>query len=277
VTHRTISAEGARITLKTVAAWTLLLTVPLGASCTTSPAAHHPPPPGASAPRLPSRPVFSQDESSASLWLSFDDAPGRAGAGPFADAGVHGYAGRVESVAGARLTPLAGPAGRGRAVAFPPVCRAETGCGRVMVVVAHAPGLDPGDADFAFGASVMLEPGQTTTGSNIMQKGRFGTVGGQWKLQVDNEDGRPSCVVRGTTDAVTVASPVSIADGRWHRVSCSKDEHGLLIEVDGEGRHKAGTIGTVRNDFDIRLGSSGLEEDDDQFHGALDDVILRLG
>jgi hypothetical protein len=253
----------------------ILAVLPLGA-CTSGPATPQDPP-GASAPGLPSRPAFDLDAGSADLWLTFDDPDGDAGAArSFSDASGHGRTGEVESVSGGRVQPLPGPPGRGRAIAFPPACAAGDSCGRALVEVDDSAGLDPGSADFTFGVSVMLDRDQTATGSNLVQKGRFGTSGGQWKLQVDTLDGHPSCVVRGDAAMLSVRSPVTIADGRWHRVNCSKDAQGVVIEVDGEVRRKAGVVGAVANDFEVRVGSSGLGQDDDQFHGAVDDVVLRI-
>ena len=88
-----------------------------------------------------------------------------------------------------------------------------------MVEVAPDPALDPGESDFEFGASVWLAPDQTTRGSNIVQKGRFAAGDGLWKLQVDSDEGEPSCVIRSGSDLLTVRSSVSIADGSWHRVA----------------------------------------------------------
>ena len=93
----------------------------------------------------------------------------------------------------------------------------------------------PGTATSSTAPRVWLAPDQTTTGSNIVQKGRFGTDGGQWKLQVDSDEGEPSCVVRvGRGEPVMVRSSVSIADSAWHRVVCRRDADGVSIEVDGD-------------------------------------------
>ena len=99
-----------------------------------------------------------------------------------------------------------------------------------MVEVLPDPALNPGEGDFEYGAAVWLSPEQTTTGSNIVQKGRFGTAGGLWKLQVDTDAGEPSCVVRSGTDELIVRSSVSIADSAWHFVVCRRDKEGLSIQ-----------------------------------------------
>ena len=122
-----------------------------------------------------------------------------------------------------------------------------------------------------------LSADQTTVGSNIVQKGRFGTTGGQWKLQVDGVDGNPSCVVRSGTDVLTVRSSVTIADSEWHLVVCRRDSLGLSIEVDGSVDRVPGASGSVSNSQPINVGSPGVGDRDDQFHGRIDDVFLEIG
>jgi hypothetical protein len=139
------------------------------------------------------------------------------------------------------------------------------------------PALDPGDAPFEFGATVRLEPGQTTSGSNIVQKGRFAASDALWKLQVDNDLGHPSCVIRSGDDLLRVRSGVSISDGEWHRVVCRKTDDGIGIEVDGVGRDLRGRLGQMSSEWPIRIGAPGVGEHDDQFHGEIDDVYLRVG
>jgi len=87
------------------------------------------------------------------------------------------------------------------------------------------------DADFEFGATVWLAADQTTHGSNIVQTGRFGTEGGQWKLQVDTVGGQPSCVIRGVASGATpvvIRSEVSISDSSWHHVVCRREANTVI-------------------------------------------------
>ena len=217
------------------------------------------------------------DLSDAALWLSFEEQgltyggetefPDALG-GPFAALVVTANDGTVEVVAGVD--------GRGDAVAFPEKCDEDAGCPRAMLEVEPDPALDPGSSDFEFGAAVWVAPDQTTSGSNIVQRGRFGTEGGLWKLQVDSLDGRPSCVVRSGDDQLIVRSTVSVADSTWHRVVCRRDATGVTIEVDGVVDRIDGETGSVDSEWPIRIGSPGLGDQDDQFHGRIDDVFLRI-
>jgi hypothetical protein len=219
------------------------------------------------------------DLSHADLWLSFDEPAGTAGLVTYSDAAGGPSVGRLVSANGGQLEQVEGASGTGAAVAFPAKCTQDAGCPRAMVEVDHVPELDPVDRPFSFGATVWLAPDQTTTGSNILQKGRFGTEGGQWKLQVDTDQGEPSCVVRGDSpgaEPLVVRSQVSISDSEWHQVICRRDADGISISVDGTVDEKPGQTGSVTNDWPLRIGAPGVNEGDDQFHGRVDDVFVLV-
>ena len=217
------------------------------------------------------------DLSDADLWLSFERTTvDYDGSTAYPDALGGPFAGRVVTANGGRVEQVSGVDGRGAAVAFPAKCTATSGCPSAMVEVLPSPALNPGDDDFEYGASVWLAPDQTTTGSNIVQKGRFGTAGGQWKLQVDNLAGEPSCVLRSADDQLIAHSSVSIADSAWHHVVCRRDEDGLSIRVDDTVDRVDGRTGSVSNQWPVRVGSPGIGDDDDHFHGRVDDVFLRI-
>jgi hypothetical protein len=217
------------------------------------------------------------DPADTDLWLSFDsDTVGAEGESEYPDESGGGATGRVVTANGGGVEEVEAADGRGLAVAFPAACTDATGCPRAMVEVAADPSLDPGEAPFSYGASVWLSPDQTAAGSNIVQQGRFGSSGGQWKLQVDGEEGFPSCVVRSGPDVVTVRSTVSVADREWHRVVCRRSPDAVSIEVDGTVEEEAGETGSVTSELPIRIGSPGVADSDDQFHGSLDDVFLVI-
>jgi hypothetical protein len=233
--------------------------------------------PDKSLPQTSPSPRSGPNMSGADLWLSFDsDTIGYDGSREYPDALGHPFGGRVVAANGGTVAAVRGAPGRGIAVAFPPDCAATTGCPRAMLEVLPGPSVDPGEARFAYGASVWLSESETTVGSNILQKGRFGSSGGQWKLQVDGEAGHPSCVIRSGTDVLTVRSRVSVADNEWHRVVCRRDSQGVSVQVDGLVDRRPGESGSVSNSLPITIGSPGVGDHDDQFHGRLDDVFLEI-
>lgn len=220
----------------------------------------------------------SPDLSDADLWLDFE-VPSQTleGDTEYPDALGGAFGGRVVTANGGTIEVVPGVDDAGEAVAFPEKCVAATECPRAMVEILPHPALDVGRSDFEFGAAVWLAPDQATPGSNIMQKGRFATDGGLWKLQVDSEEGQPSCVVRSGEDEPVIArSSASITDSTWHRVVCRRDATGVSIRVDDMVDREDGATGSVDSEWPVRIGSPGVGDQDDQFHGRIDDVFLRV-
>jgi hypothetical protein len=169
--------------------------------------------------------------------------------------------------------------GRGAAIAFPPECVAWI-CPHVALRSPSSADLNPGTRDIAFGADVLLPPGQTSTGENIVQKG-YSLTSSQWKLQVDGAAGRPSCVLvddRWPTIRIAYSS-ISIADGRWHALQCRRAGTTLAIFVDGVARGRIGVPSklSVTNRRPLSIGGKGAFADNDQFDGALDNVWVQIG
>lgn len=263
--------HGAWLVRARVSLAAILLAGAAASGCDTGPGR------GARSPDPEPTPRSGPDFSDADLWLSFEgDTVGYDGSTEYPDALGGPYAGKVVTANDGTVERVPGADGDGDAVAFPTLCTAPSGCPRAMVEVLPDPALNPGEGDFEYGAAVWLAPDQTTTGSNIVQKGRFGTEGGLWKLQVDSDAGEPSCVVRSGTDQLIVRSSVSIADSSWHFVVCRRDEDGLSIDVDDTMDRVDGRTGSVSNDWPVRVGSPGVGDQDDQFHGRVDDVFLRI-
>ncbi len=196
-----------------------------------------------------------------------------AGAGGWADALV------IESEPGV-LQIVEGAEPSSRAVAFPPACQASA-CPRALVRLPDDDRLDPGGQDFKYGVRVRLPPDQTAAGSNLVQKGRYGTPGGQWKLQVDGAEGRPSCVLQGEVgenrETVRLVANQGIADNRWHWVSCQIADDRLTIVIDDMAKTIDAEVGTVGNAAGVRIGASGPKAPADQFHGIIDDMVFCLG
>lgn len=196
----------------------------------------------------------------------------------FADTSGRGHLLQTFTSNGATLRTM--PRGTGRAVVFPAVCTAATGCPKMVLQTADAADLNPGASPVRYGASVLLAADQTTGGQNVLQKGYSGG-GGQYKLQIDSLAGRPSCVLvdRNVTTIHLAKSAVAIADGNWHRVECHRSGGTLTVLVDGS---VTGTVAvpaelSVVNSAPLVIGGKGISNANDQFHGALDDVSVSIG
>ena len=162
----------------------------------------------------------------------------------------------------------------GRAVRFPSGCCA-------VLETRSSPELNPGRAAFRFGATVRLTRAQTSPGSNVVQKGYASGPGGEWKLQVDGYAGQPSCVLVGAgSPAIHVAlAGRSVADGRWHQLTCLRAGGELSISVDGTVAATTAIPAdlAVDNGLPVRIGGKGAGRGNDQFHGEVDDVFIAIG
>ncbi|MBU2667522.1 LamG domain-containing protein [Actinoplanes bogorensis] len=169
--------------------------------------------------------------------------------------------------------------GTGTAVLFPPHCLQKI-CPHAALQTPSTAGLNPGRRDIAYGADVFLRPTWTSKGQNVVQKG-YSTRGSQWKLQVDGVAGRPSCVLVGDRmpRIRMVTSPVTVADGRWHRVRCARIGGTLSVWVDNvlRGRIRIPARLSITNNRPLSIGGKGAYYDNDQFNGALDNIWVRVG
>ena len=194
-----------------------------------------------------------------------------------ADVSGHGHDLSPVSRNDGSLTTIAH--GTGRALAFPPPCKAEP-CPRIALRAATAADLNPDSQPLRYGASVRLAADDTTKGENVLQKG-FSTQGSQFKLQIDGAAGHPSCVLvgNGSPQIYLAASTVGIADNRWHTLECRRAGTRLAIRVDGVRRGTAVLPAdlAVRNLIPFSVGGKGSFTDNDQFQGMLDDVWVKIG
>jgi hypothetical protein len=192
----------------------------------------------------------------------------------------------VEGVLAVRLHAAAGGAvrtesrGGGLAVRFPPPCRqyGDPACPRAILETSFA--ANPGTGPLRFGATVRLAANETSEGENVLQKG-FSHGHSQFKLQVDGAGGQPSCVLVGTSSRriFVVTAGMSVADGQWHAIECARTGSSLTVLVDSvvAGRTNVPIELSIVNNDPLRIGGKGTSANNDQFHGALDDVFVSLG
>ena len=193
------------------------------------------------------------------------------------DVSGHRHAGRVLVADRGHLSVVPGIHRRG--AGYPincPTCGPTGRTERKAIIEARDRiGLDPRRHPFFFGVAVKLTRFQALGGSNLVQKGYFHQPGGQYKLQVD--DGIPSCVVSGGRSRLIVETTVNIADGAWHSVTCRRTVDAVIVRVDRRVVGKqSGTPGLIANDAPVRVGGRNLHPHNDQYHGDLDNVFLRI-
>lgn len=227
----------------------------------------------------------SADAATDRMVINFD-ADGAAGTQAGAGTVVHDQSGNgndgvVRAAYGGWVKSVAD--GGGVVADFPGKCSSEP-CPNALIEVADNPSLDPGTAPFRWGARIKLQPNETDDGENIVQKGTWGQAGGQWKLQVDKSRGLPSCVVsgrvpgQGSDRRVVLIASIGIADGSWHRVVCSRSASAVEIVIDGVARGSVAMPAvTLASSAPVTIGAKSVKpQDNDQFHGLLDDIFMTV-
>jgi hypothetical protein len=218
------------------------------------------------------------------LRLAFDLPPsGQSEPGPwttgcFADSAAAADDGCVAVGGAGALSRVTRPSGGGTspAIKFP-----DSGGGTAILQANHAAQLNPGAADLTITALVKLTAAETSPGANIVQKGNFGTAGGQWKLQIDN--GVPSCRIAGVRNGAAVSAlaewGTSIAGTGWKFVECKRRGAVLSINVAGGTPVNAPEDATmeIANTAKVSIGAKGTGSNNDQFHGSLDNIVFSVG
>ncbi|MGA8210000.1 MAG: hypothetical protein WB441_06600 [Nocardioidaceae bacterium] len=178
----------------------------------------------------------AESETPPGLVLTADGTPGMTvtGAGQFRASGATKVSIGVPVLSDGRASLASGPGGAlPRAVRFPGYV-ASGGYPRAVLRLAPTAGggLDPGAADFRFGAVVRLD--QTSSGrsddngDNVFQRGLW-NEGAQFKLELDSA--RPACAVRGSAGRVVVHSSVWIPRGVWYRLTCTRVQGVVTVEA----------------------------------------------
>lgn len=213
--------------------------------------------------------------TSAARMVARYDFEGRSGA--VADRSGMAHTLRLVSRRGGALRVVA--RGSGSAVQFPPKCSGAK-CPRAVLQTPHRDDLNPGRRPLVFGATVRLPARETTKGQNVIQKG-YSAKGSQYKLQIDGQIGRPSCVLVGVggKSIHIVRSAISVADGRWHALQCRRYRGSVTVVIDGAIRGVGQIPATLSlaNKYPLSVGGKGVYADNDQFQGSLDDVFVQIG
>lgn len=145
-----------------------------------------------------------------------------------------------------------------------------------VIQVADSPLLDPGSDTF----TVEIRYRTDRPFGNIIQKGQSASRGGQWKIQ--NPEGKPSCLFKGSVGRVATRSKVALNDQRWHTLTCVRSATRVTMYVDGVYMsRKAGVTGPIDNKIPMTIGGKincdQIRTTCDYFTGVIDYVQLSRG
>ena len=138
--------------------------------------------------------------------------------------------------------------------------------------------LEPGASTVTF--TIELRFRTSNKFGNIAQKGQATTRGGQWKIQ--NPQGRPSCLFKGSVGRVSTRVPTALNDNLWHVLTCVRTPTRVTALVDGvEVNHQNGSTGSIDNAIPMTVGGKincdQISVTCDYFSGDIDYLRLYKG
>jgi hypothetical protein len=139
-----------------------------------------------------------------------------------------------------------------------------------------SPLLNPGTRDYAITVRLRF----TLALGNPLQKGQTRTSGGFFKIQLDDGGGKILCSFVSPTGNASVWSSMTINDGAWHVVTCTRTATRVSVTVDGT---VAGTIahatGNISNTWPLAFGGKSKCDQVtvfcDYFTGQIDYVQIQ--
>jgi len=230
--------------------------------------------------------------SQGQLVLHFDESPD----GDLANAGSGDFIVEVVTLNGGAVSAGPSPTTDGGGIETPDFTGGDGSPAAIVKVTNAGDGdaLDPGTADFSFGADISVDPDSEAetgpdNGNNVMQRGLF--QGAQYKIQLDHES--VSCRVKGSAGELIVVSSEEIEADHWYRLSCSRDGDTVTLSVtDMEADdpspvtdEQTGPTGsltpaepTIALSIGGKLNADGgiVTDSTDQFNGRIDNVYLDI-
>ena len=106
-----------------------------------------------------------------------------------------------------------------------------------------------------------------------------GTKGSLYRMEIvarsRRTKGLASCRFAGSSGKFVLTAGPNLADNRWHTITCAKTSKAVQVVVDGTTYSKAITIGSIKNNGPLWIGSKFAAGD--WYDGLLDDVSISIG
>lgn len=150
-----------------------------------------------------------------------------------------------------------------------------------FVRVPDSPTLDPGAKPFAWTVHIKAPANLSVGDYNISQKGHHTSPGGHFKMELGGSlqrgVGVPRCAfVDAGGNGAVVKATTDVADGRWHRVTCTKTSTAVSIYVDGVVRGNTNVrLGSISNSSPLVFGAK--DDGTAHFTGDLDHITMTIG
>jgi concanavalin A-like lectin/glucanase superfamily protein len=136
--------------------------------------------------------------------------------------------------------------------------------------------LNPGAIPFSINAHVNFtqKPSAIVGDYDLVRKGLSATSGGDYKMEIF-PGGNAYCYFRGSSGSAEVSGGGNLADGRWHTITCAKQDNKVVLTVDGKTSSSSGKVGSISNSASLLIGgqSGGI----DPYSGLMDEVSIDIG
>ena len=135
--------------------------------------------------------------------------------------------------------------------------------------------LNPGNADIVLTAHVKFTGPFLDDSYDIIRKGKAGTTGGEFKMEILNS-GLLKCVFKGNVrlaDKTAGSGQPALADGQWHTIRCLKTANTVTVKVDGYSASSNESAGSISNTAPLRIGAK--VPGDDVYNGVMDEVSVE--
>jgi hypothetical protein len=145
-----------------------------------------------------------------------------------------------------------------------------------IVRIPHSADLNPGDADFSYGAWVRFTALPPPTTFDVIRKGTSDSNGGYFKLELfqSNNSARARCYAKGSSGNAGIQGGTNLNDGQWHQLTCTRTGSRWQITVDGTTSSETDAFGRIANTADVTIGAKPTNED--WYNGLIDDAQIAI-
>jgi hypothetical protein len=146
-----------------------------------------------------------------------------------------------------------------------------------IVHIPHSDDLNPGNADFSYGAWVKFTAVPPPTTFDVIRKGVSESPGGDYKLELfrSNDAAKARCYAKGGSGPAGITGGNNLNDGQWHQLTCTRHGSTWQLTVDGTNYSETDAIGRIANEADVTIGAKPTNED--WFDGLIDDAFITIG
>jgi hypothetical protein len=136
--------------------------------------------------------------------------------------------------------------------------------------------LNPGSANLSMVAhfSSTTKPSSAVGDYDLIRKAAVGSAAPYYKMEV-LQSGVALCLFASPTTQTVSSSGVSVVNGAWHTIRCSKTATAISVTVDARTWTKQVSIGSIANTAPLTVGAK--PDGTDTVTGKLDEVAIYVG